>query len=82
MEHFDLINEVVATASDDALIREILHKEDMESTLEALHRHGYRHMTADFLLLVRENALHFYEDALLTPQEIQELVFIRLTIYN
>ncbi|SDF44186.1 hypothetical protein [Marvinbryantia formatexigens] len=41
-EHFDLINEVVATASDDALIREILHKEDMESTLEALHRHGYR----------------------------------------
>ena len=72
-ENFDLINEVIATASDDALIKEILHMEDVESTLEALHRHGYHVMTADFLLLVQENAIHFYEDALLTKEEIKEL---------
>lgn len=72
-ENFDLINEVIATASDDALIGEILHMEDIDSTMEALHRHGYNVMTADFLLLVQENATHFYEDALLTPEEIKEL---------
>lgn len=72
-EHFDLINEVIATASDDDLIRDILHMKDMESTLETLHRHGYYTMTADFLQLVYENAVHFYEDALLTEEEIKEL---------
>ena len=72
-EHFDLINEVIATASDDELIHEILHMENMESTLKALRLHGYHYMTAEFLSLVQENALHFYEDALLTPEEIREL---------
>ena len=72
-EHFDLINEVIATASDDDLIRDILHMKDMESTMETLHRHGYYTMTADFLQLVYENAVHFYEDALLTEEEIKEL---------
>lgn len=72
-EHFDLINEVIATASDEELIKEILKKEDVESTLEVLHRYGYDKMTSEFLLLVQENAVHLYEDALLTSEEIQEL---------
>lgn len=72
-EHFNLINEVIATASDDDLVRELLKERDMESTLETLHRHGYHHMTADFLNLVHENAVHFHEDALLTEEEIREL---------
>lgn len=70
-EGFDLINEVVATASDDALIAEITKTRDIESTMEVLHRHGYHTMTGDFLLLVQENAWHFYEDAVLTPEEIR-----------
>lgn len=64
-EHFDLINEVVATASDDDLIREILHMTNMKKTQDALHRRGYHAMTPEFLLLVQENAAHLYEDALL-----------------
>lgn len=72
-EHFNLINEVIATASDDDLIRELLPMKDMESTLKTLRRHGYHTMTADFLQLVYENAVHFYEDALLTEEEIREL---------
>lgn len=72
-EHFDLVNDVIASASDDALIREILHNTDMDSTLAALHRHGYDAMTADFLQLVHENAVHLHEDALLTEEELAEL---------
>ena len=71
-DEFDLINEVIATASDDELIKEILHETDMDRTLAALHDRGYHAITADFLLLVQENALHLYEDALLTQEEIKE----------
>lgn len=72
-EHFELINEVIAMASDDELIREILHMTDMEKTQEALQKRGYHVMTPEFLLLVQENATHFYEDALLTDEEIKEM---------
>lgn len=72
-EHFHLINEVIATASDDKLAGELLKMRDMESTLEFLHSHGYTHMTADFLLMVQENAIHLHEDALLTEEELEAL---------
>lgn len=72
-EDFDLINEVIRSGSDDALIAEILHMEDVDSTLEAFHRHGYHAMTGDFLLLVQENAIHFYEDAVLTQEDLKEM---------
>ncbi len=71
-EEFDLINEVIATATDDALVAELTRTRDVESSLEVLHRHGYYKMTEDFLLLVRENVLHLREDALLTPEELKE----------
>lgn len=71
-EEFELINEVVATATDDVLVAELTQTRDVESTLEVLHRHGYYRMTEDFLLLVRENAMHLCEDALLTPEELKE----------
>lgn len=72
-DEFDLVNEVVRSGSDDELIKEILHMEDVDAVLEALHRHGYHAMTGDFLLLVQENATHFYEDAVLTQEELKEL---------
>ena len=71
-EDFDLINEVIATAADDALVAELIRTRDVESSLEVLHRHGYYKMTEDFLLLVRENVLHLREDALLTPEELKK----------
>lgn len=71
-EEFDLINEVIATATDDALVAELTRTRDVESSLEVLHRYGYYKMTADFLMLVRENATHLCEDALLTPEELKE----------
>lgn len=70
-EEFDLINEVIATATDDALVAELTQTRDVESSLEVLHRHGYYRMTEDFLLLVRENAAHLREDALLSPEELK-----------
>lgn len=70
-EEFDLINEVIATATDDALVAELRQTRDVESALKVLHSHGYYQMTADFLLLVKENATHLCEDALLTPEEIK-----------
>lgn len=70
-EEFDLINEVVATATDDALMAELTRTRDVESSLEVLHRHGYHRMTEDFLLLVRENTMHLCEDALLTSEELK-----------
>lgn len=70
-EDFDLINEVIATAADDALVAELTKTRDVDSSLAVLHRHGYHRLTADFLLLVRENALHLCEDALLTPEELK-----------
>lgn len=72
-ENFDLINDVIASASDDEMIHEILHNTDMESTLAAFRAHGYRAITADFLQLVHENAVHLHEDALLTEEEMAEL---------
>jgi len=72
-ENFDLINEVIATGSDENLIVEMRKATDIETTMEIFHRHGYHTMTEDFFLLVRENAAHLYEDALLTPEEIREL---------
>lgn len=72
-ENFDLINEVIATGSDESLIAELRQTRDIDSTMEVLHRHGYHVMTADFLLLVREQAAHLVEDGLLTPEEIKEL---------
>ena len=72
-EHFDLINDVIATASDDELIKEILHMTDMEKTQEALHKHGYYAMTPEFLLLVQENATHLVEDALLSADEVKAM---------
>lgn len=71
-EEFDLINEVIRSGDDDALIQEITKTKDAKSALEVLHRHGYHVMTADFLMLVRENALHLCEDAVLTQEEIKE----------
>lgn len=70
-EEFDLINEVIATATDDKLIMELTKTRDVESSLEVLHRHGYHRMTADFLLLVQEHVNHLYEDALLTSEELK-----------
>ena len=72
-ENFDLINEVIATGSDEALIAKLRKTADIDATMDILHRHGYQTMTAEFFLLVRENAAHLYEDALLTPDEIREL---------
>lgn len=72
-ENFDLINEVIATGSDEALIAQLRKARDIDTTMEILHRHGYHTMTAEFFLLVRENAAHLYEDALLTREEIKEL---------
>lgn len=71
-EEFDLAAEVVATGSDDALIKEITNTRDVESSLEVLHKHGYRTMTADFLLLVRDSTEHLCNE-LLTQEEIREL---------
>lgn len=71
-ENFDLINEVVATASDDSLIAEITKTRAIEDTLETLHRHGYCTMTAEFLLLVREEAQHLHQE-LLSKEEIADL---------
>lgn len=72
-ENFDLINEVVATASDDTLLKELLVQKEIEGTMAVLHAHGYRAFTADFLLTVRDNVRHLREDALLTADEIREL---------
>lgn len=72
-ENFDLINEVIATGSDEALIAEMRKTTDIGATMDALHCHGYHTMTAEFFLLVRENAAHLYEDALLTREELREL---------
>lgn len=70
-EDFDLINEIIATATDDALVAELTRTRDVDSTMEVLHRHGYHRLTADFLMLVRQNAMHLCEDAILTPEEIR-----------
>lgn len=72
-ENFDLINEAIATGSDEALIAEMRKARDIDTTMDILHRHGYHTMTVEFFLLVRENAVHLYEDALLTREEIKEL---------
>lgn len=72
-EEFALISEVVATGLDDPLIGELTQTRNVEDSLEVLHRHGYHVMTEDFLLLVRENATHLLEDALLTPEEAEAL---------
>lgn len=72
-EEFYLINEVIATGSDEALIVELRKSRDIDTTMDILHRHGYHTMTADFFLLVQENAAHLREDALLTQEEICEL---------
>lgn len=72
-ENFDLINEVIATGSDEALIAQLRVTGDIDAAMDVLHRHGYHVMTAEFLLLVRENAAHLEEDALLTPEEIRAL---------
>lgn len=71
-EEFDLINEVIRSGADDALVQEITKTRDAKSALEVLHRYGYHVMTADFLMLVRENVLHLCEDAVLTQEEIKE----------
>lgn len=71
-EEFELINEVIATAMDEALVAELTRTREVERTLEVLHRHGYHRMSADFLLLVRENAMHLCDDALLSPEELKE----------
>lgn len=71
-EEFDLINEVIRSGDDDALIQEITKTRDAKCALEVLHRYGYHVMTADFLMLVRENVLHLCEDAVLTQEEIKE----------
>lgn len=60
-ENFDLINEVIATGSDEALIAELRKTRDIDATMDILHRRGYHTMTAEFFLLVRENAAHLYE---------------------
>lgn len=70
-EEFELINEVIATATDDALVEELRKTRDAESSLEVLHKHGYYRMDADFILLVREHVISLCEDALLTPEEIR-----------
>lgn len=72
-ENFDLINEVIATGSDAALIAELRQSRDIDTTMDILHRHEYHTMTAEFFLLVQENAAHLREDALLTQEEIREL---------
>lgn len=72
-EEFDLINELVASALDVELVEQLRTKQDIDSVMELFHAKGYTAITGDFLLLVRENAKHFYEDALLTPEDIEAL---------
>lgn len=70
-EEFDLISEVIATATDDALVAELRKLTDVDRVLEMLHEKGYHSMTADFLMLVREHVTSLKEDALLTPEELE-----------
>lgn len=72
-ENFDLINEVIATGSDDCLIAELRKATDIDTVMKILHQHGYHAITKDFLLLVQENAIHLHDDALLTDEEIHAL---------
>lgn len=72
-ENFDLVNEVIASASDDELLKELLVQKEIEGTMKVLHAHGYHALSAEFLLTVRENAKHLRDDALLTAEEIEAL---------
>lgn len=71
-EEFDLVNEVIASAADDALVAELRANTDLERILEILHEKGYHCITAEFLLLVREHVTSLSEDALLTAEELKE----------
>lgn len=72
-EEFDLINELIASALDRELVEELRTKKEIDAVMELFHAHGFHAITGDFLMLVRENATHIYEDALLTPEDIEAL---------
>ena len=72
-EHFDLTNEVLASAADDALLAELPKTTDIKSAVEILNKHGYHKIDEDFLMLVMEYIRHLREDALLTDEELQNL---------
>lgn len=72
-ENFDLVNEVIASASDEALLSEIMPCTDLSSSLDVLAKHGYNAITADFLQAVNEEAATLREDTFLTDKDIAAL---------
>lgn len=72
-EDHELINALIATGSNEALIAELRKTRTIEAAMNTLHAYGYYAVPEDFLLLVREQARHLYEDALLTREEIAVL---------
>ena len=70
-EESDLIDELAASAADEELVEQLRSKQDIGSVMALLHSYGYHAITEEFLMLVHENALHFYEDALLTPEDME-----------
>lgn len=72
-EGFDLINDVIAVATNDSLVRQIMTEPDHEKAVAILKDHGYEHITADFLETLSINAVHLRDDGILTEEDYKAM---------
>ena len=72
-EGFVLINDVIAVATNDALVHQIMTEPDHERAAALLAEHGYPHITADFLETLSLNAMHLRDDGILTEEDFKAM---------
>ena len=69
-ENFDLINDIVAIAQNEELMKLILEEPSILKICAVLYEHGYHAIHAGFLSMLRENVSGLVEDGLLDIRDL------------
>ncbi len=72
-EEFAPIHELVQSAVDAPLVEKLRRQTDIGSVMDIFHESGYRAITEEFLLAVREHTLRLRDDGLLSEEDITAL---------
>lgn len=72
-EEFALIHELVQSAVDAPLVEKLCRQTDIGSVMALFHENGYKAITEEFLLAVREHTLRLRDDGLLSEEDIAAL---------
>lgn len=68
-ENFDLINDIVAIAQDNELLKLVIEEPSVLRICAVLNEKGYRAVTPGFLAMLRENVSGLVEDGLLNIED-------------